>query len=132
MQTSIRLVVCGKIARLGLAVGMVFLAGCVGVPVNFYDAGSRRNIASKTTRALQPGVTTKQDVFLTLGEPDYVSEDARKIGYSWTKVKALWITTGYYGNNFDFEIKRTHVLEATFDDCNRLLQTRITDDWKNQ
>ena len=42
-----------------------------------------------------PGATTKEEVFLMLGEPDEVSSDECRMAYRWTKVKALWAVGGY-------------------------------------
>lgn len=42
-----------------------------------------------------PGATTKEIVFLMLGEPDEISSNECTMVYRWTKVKALWAVGGY-------------------------------------
>jgi outer membrane protein assembly factor BamE (lipoprotein component of BamABCDE complex) len=56
-------------------VGVLFLAGCLVFPVEYYQAGSRHNIKPQTSNELQAGITTKEEVLLTLGEPDVAAED---------------------------------------------------------
>lgn len=41
-----------------------------------------------------PGATTREQVFLMLGEPDEISSDGCTMTYRWTKVKALWAVGG--------------------------------------
>ena len=63
--------------------------GCAVVPVDYYDDASRRNISHETPSLLRSGITAKEEVFLLLGEPDYVSQDGQQLGYIWGKVK--WV-----------------------------------------
>src|SRR5262245_27490699 len=71
-------------------VAVALFTGCAAViPTNYYQAGSRTNLNDKTRSTLQLG-TTKDEVFLRLGEPDFVSENGQTVGYAWSKVKALW------------------------------------------
>src|SRR5262245_50918644 len=88
MRSSHRHVVWGFLP-LGLAgIAAVWLAGCVVIPVNHYETGSRRKVNAKS---LKPGVTTKEELVHRLGEPDFYSEDGQRIAYAWTKVKAIWV-----------------------------------------
>lgn len=107
------------------------LAGCLVIPVDYYQAGSRHNVATKTDSTLTAGVTTKEEIFLTLGEPDYASEDGQRLGYAWTKVKAVWIIAGQ-GSAAGGEIERSYVLVATFDDSNRLCQVQLQKTWGSE
>lgn len=102
----------------------VTLAGCLVVPVDYHAAGSRQNITTKTAQQLRPGTTTKEEILLQLGEPDYTSEDGRTLAYAWTKVGALVIVGGY-GSAAAAEVGKSHHLVITFDDNNRVSQTEV-------
>jgi len=103
---------------------LVALAGCVVLPVDYHASGSRMNVNQATESHLQPGVSTKEDVLLLLGEPDFCSEDGQTIGYSWTKVGVLWIVGTRYGGG-EGEIGKNYVLEIVFDASNRVARTEL-------
>src|SRR5262249_46396650 len=73
------------------------LQGCVVVPTpehspTVWDDASdngRRNVSRESTQRIVPGQTRIEDVLLSLGEPDAVAADGRRIAYRWDKVKAL-------------------------------------------
>ena len=72
---------------LGCIVFSAIGAGCI--PVNYYPADSRRNVREETALMIIPGQTTREEVFLLLGEPDQFSSDGSRVVYNWAKVKAL-------------------------------------------
>ena len=112
-----------RLLALGLAgIAVVLLAGCVVVPVNHYQTGSRHKFNAKS---LQPGVTPREELLLMLGEPDFYSADGQRFAYAWTKVKAIWSTSFYAAGEYE----RSHVLAATFDASNRLSQVRFLKNW---
>ena len=107
-----------RFLALGLAgIAVVWLAGCLVVPVNYYQTGSRHKVSAKS---LKPGVTTKEELLLMLGEPDFYSEDGQRFGYAWTNVKAIWGTSFHASGEYE----RSYVLAASFDASNRLSQVR--------
>lgn len=110
------------------ALAATLLAGCIIVPVDYHASGSRHNVNAAVQTKLQPGVTTKEDVFLLLGEPDHVSEDGRRIGYKWTKVNVL-IIYGAYTTGGVAEVERSHVLHVTFDADDRVAQVAVASAW---
>jgi hypothetical protein len=124
MKRSLRHV--AGVAGLAAAAGLV--AGCLVIPVDYYEAGSRHNLSTKTGNTLTTGLTTKEEIFLSLGEPDYASEDGRRLGYAWTKVKAVWVIAGQ-GSAAAGEIQRSYVLVATFDDSNRVFRVQLQKAW---
>jgi hypothetical protein len=106
------------------------LSGCIIIPTDYYAVGVRRNVGEKTTAKLETGKTTKRDAFLLLGEPDYASQDGQRIGYAWTKVKALIIVASYGGGG-SAEVQRSYILEISF--ANDLVRsTRVIKDWGSQ
>jgi hypothetical protein len=113
------------------AVGPLFLAGCLVVPVDYYQTGSRHNVSPKTPSELRLGVTTREELLLSLGEPDFVSDDGQRLGYAWTKVKAVWFVVGY-GGAASAEVERSYVLEASFDASSRLSQVRLLKQWGSE
>jgi hypothetical protein len=74
---------------IGVLAGMI-CSGCAIVPTDYHAPGSRIRINKETQQIITPGKTTKEEVFLMLGEPDIVFSDG-DVEYSWTKVKALWV-----------------------------------------
>ena len=75
---------------------------------------------------MQPGVTTKEEVFLLLGEPDYASEDGQRIGYAWKKVK-MWMVV----YNAAGEIEKGYLLQIKFDSDNRVVGVDLMQAWNS-
>ncbi len=108
--------------------GAIWLAGCI-IPVRSYPtAGSRGNVSEEITARLKVGATTKEEVFLLLGEPDFVTEDGRRLGYAWTRVKA-WLLLGGYGYGKIEEIVRSYFLRLTFDADDLLAHMEVIKQW---
>jgi hypothetical protein len=116
------------LACLALAGGVLLPAGCLVIPVDYHAAGSRHNVSPKSGERLQPGVSTRADVLLALGEPDFSSEDGGRLGYAWTKVKAIWFVGGY-GGGAAGEALRSYVLEVTFDPESRMRTIGLLKEW---
>ena len=112
-----------------LAAGCVLAGGCIVIPANYHATGSRHNVSEKTEAALQAGVTTKEDTYLLLGEPDYVSEDGQRIGYGWRKVYAIWAIAAPGGGGASGEIEKSYLLQITFDASNRVLRVDFLKQW---
>lgn len=104
------------------------VSGCLILPVNYHTRNSRHNITMQTTNALQIGVSTKEDVLMKLGEPDFASEDQKRIGYLWSKVKFIWAVVGY-GGGASGEATKSYLIEATFDSSNRISGLRALRKW---
>lgn len=118
-------VVAGIIAT--MAAGL--LAGCLVVPVPSYDAaGSRGNIAKESADRFIPGVTTREEVLLELGEPDHATRDNRRIGYEWTRVKGWWFVGGGYSGAAG-EVLRSYLLAIEFDADGRFVRSSLLKDW---
>jgi len=65
---------------------------------------------------------------LTLGAPDFISEDGRRLGCAGTKVKAIWFVAGY-GGAASGEVQRGYVLAVSFNASGRLAQVRLLKEW---
>ena len=110
--------------------GVMTLSGCLAIPTDYHSKYSRHNISDKTQSLLRPGVTTKEEVLLLLGEPDYVSGDGQRIAYYWTKVKMLWGAVGGAGYSVGAgEIERSYCLDIKFDNDNRVVGVDLTKYW---
>ena len=125
-QVGLRLFV--DAAACGLA--LLSLTACIIIPVDYHARGVRHNVSQDSGSKLQKGVTTKADVFLLLGEPDFVSEDGQRIGYAWTKVKALLIWASYGGGGGE-ELQRSYILEIKFTNY-RVDEAAIIKQWGPQ
>jgi len=104
--------------------GLLLLGGCLIIPVDYYAPGSRRNITKQTTNLFQIGISTREDILLALGEPDFASVDGQRIGYKWSKVEALLIV-GYNGA----EIVHSYLIQTAFDPSNRVSRVRFLKQW---
>lgn len=121
----------GRARRFGFCAGLAMvtlLTGCIVVPVNYTQAGSRHNVSEQTAATLQPGEVTKEEVLLRFGEPDWVSDDERLVGYAWTKVKALVFFGAYYTGGIA-EVPKSSLLKLTFDAEDRLVAATVVSEW---
>ena len=105
------------LARMGCALALLlFVSGCIIIPTPEFDSGSARsNLDQQSPAQLLPGVTTMEGVLLTLGEPDAVSPDERKLAYRSEKVVAFWILAGGYSATGG-TLTRDHYLLVELDD----------------
>ena len=108
--------------------GAMVLSGCV-IPLDSYMPGSRHNIGAKTQSLLQPGITTKEEVFLLLGEPDYVRDDGQRIGYAWSKLKMVYILGVGFGTAAGGTVERNYLLRIRFDRDNRVVVVDLIKTW---
>lgn len=107
---------------------VLLLSGCLVIPVDYHSAGSRHNVSAEVKSQLQPGLTAKEDVFLMLGEPDYASEDGRRLGYAWRKVKVIWMVFAGSGG-MGGEIEKSYLLQVSFDPSNRVSRVDMPKKW---
>jgi outer membrane protein assembly factor BamE (lipoprotein component of BamABCDE complex) len=107
---------------------VTLLTGCIIVPVDYTQAGSRHNVSEQTAATLQPGEITKEEVLLRFGEPDWVSDDERLVGYLWTKVKALVLYGAYYTGGIA-EVPKSSLLKLEFDAEDRLVSATVASEW---
>lgn len=111
-----------------LALAFIVLGGCIAIPVDYPTPGSRRNIDDQAAAQFEPGVATKEDVLLRLGEPDVVSADQRSFGYAWSRVKFIW-AVGSYGGGAVGDLERQSFLRLNFDELGVFTSAEITRDW---
>jgi len=111
---------------------LCLLTGCIvlPVPVNYHTQGSRKNLKPEDAQGLSPGVTTRHEAILRLGEPDQVTEDETQLAYRWEKVylQVWWAVGGEYsgtGGRCDFG--RDYTLELTFDRNGTLTNCEVRD-----
>jgi len=75
-------------------------------------------------------VSTKEDVLLQPGEPDFASEDERRLGYGWTKAKVfLIVASPLSGEIGSTKITGTRILKVSFDESNLVTQVRVVKKW---
>ena len=87
----------------------------IPIPMDRHTLDSRTNVREETTTTIIPGQTTKEDVFLALGEPDEVSPDGSRLVYRWTKVKLVLIIVGP-GGGASIPITKGYKLIITLDE----------------
>lgn len=92
------------------------LTGCLVIPAPSSDSGyARTNVVQHTQEQFVPGVTTRQDIIMALGEPDAVSWDERQLAYRSEKVVGLWILFGGYAGGDAGTIYSEHFYVFEFD-----------------
>lgn len=128
----------GGIAAAALAMLVLCLGnGCVlPVPVNYHAHRTRKNVRPADLQWLAPGVTTRHDALLRLGEPDTLAADDSHITYCWKKVHLqVWYAVGggYQGDAGRVEFGPDYALELAFDEEGRLLNAHIQKSkWRTQ
>ena len=95
-------------------------AGCIIIPTDYHTSDSRTNVREETTTTIIPAQTTKQDVFLALGEPDEASPDGSRLVYRWIKVKAIVLVDHSGG-----PLKKWYFLTITFDERGVVLHREV-------
>jgi hypothetical protein len=100
-------------------------ASCIVVPVNYTEYGNRKNLSKETIDKIVVGVTTKEDVLLDLGEPDFISMDETCLEYSWSKAKLLWLAAAGY-NAIGGTVARDYKLTIMFDERNVVVDKHFT------
>ena len=71
----------------------VFLNGCVIIPTPEHDIGipMRGRVPKDTLDLIKPGVTTREETLLVLGEPDIVADNDASFAYLWCVVEGYFI-----------------------------------------
>ena len=112
--------------HLATAVALISLAACLPIPVDYHKKGVRQNVSPDTVDKIQRCVNTKEDILLMLGEPDFASDDGRRIGYRWTKAKLILVSAPLFGGGTETsEFTSTYVLEISFDESNLVTQVSL-------
>lgn len=103
-----------------------FLSGCIVIPIprDAHPPETRQNIKPEGPSPIVPGQTTKDEVFLILGEPDEASEDGSRVAYYWLKTKATVFLVAF--NFFGVaDWNKQYVFNITFDEKNVVLETTV-------
>lgn len=73
---------CTRVWRAGPPLAAICLAGCVVLPVPTPPTGSEI-VGDEAMSAVKPGMTTRADVLLALGDPSESEEADRFFAYDW-------------------------------------------------
>ncbi len=72
------------------------LSGCIALPVPGYYVSARRNIGEAVPAFIVSGTTTRADVLMTLGHPEFVNGDNSEFVYLVVRNRAgIWMTYGW-------------------------------------
>jgi outer membrane protein assembly factor BamE (lipoprotein component of BamABCDE complex) len=125
-----------KVIRLGWH-GALFLAfagcltGCLVIPAPPTDSGyARTNLDRHTPEQFTPGMATREDVVLALGEPDAVSWDECQLAYRSEKVVGFWMFGGYGGGDAG-AIYKDHFYFFEFDPRGRFQTVTKNSEWSS-
>ena len=81
---------------LGAGATATVCTGCIAFPTDFHSHDSRENIEDVGLDSITVGETSKEEMFLRLGEPDAVLDEGRVYEYHWKKIKGMLIAGGMY------------------------------------
>lgn len=118
---------------LSLSLFMLLQGGCIVVPVPIPETDllvGRRSISKEELEQLVPGETSRLDVIMEYGEPDYASDDESVLAYRWEVGRAvvLWAVGGGYSAAGGAEIvTKTYLVKMKFDQDGRLEKWEIED-----
>ena len=106
-----------------IVLGTGFLiTGCIVAPIPHPEGPTRMSrspIGHEKTSSFHPSVTTRADVVLELGEPDFSWDGDRVLCYGWSTSKVNWIVlTCGAGTNYEQPVNYFLLLE--FDGAGRL------------
>ena len=110
------------------------LTGCLIIPTPHSDSGyARTNLDRHPEAEFMRGRTTREDVILTLGEPDAISRDEHELAYRSEKVMAWWIlvaaSPGGGGGATGGPIYRNRFYVFEFDPQGRYQSVKETGQW---
>lgn len=100
-------------------------AGCIMYVPDSWTHSPREERATAIIPQIVPGHTTKAEVLLTLGEPDEVSSDERRLIYGWSKVKVFAIGPPTGGG----AMGKQYRLILFFDDRGVVLRQELERGW---
>jgi len=92
---------------------LLALASCVCIP---YRASGHREMGETTLDFLKEGVTTREEVLLTLGHPDRVRDGNRLFLYWWDEIRGMVAYSIPYIAGSMYEAGPRHGLRIEFDD----------------
>ena len=99
----------------GLALAAVLLQGCIAIPHPETPMQLRPGVSGKRDYAfIKPGTTTRQEVMLTLGEPDLRWRDDRVFVYHWIGTELFVVIFGY-PQSAEIDVPKQHFLLIAFD-----------------
>jgi hypothetical protein len=104
---------------IGIPLFMLLQGGCVAVPVPIPETEmleGRRSITKEELERLVPGETTRLDLLLEYGEPDYASDDESVLAYEWQVGRAVVLWAVYEGGAGADTIMKTYLVRLKFDE----------------
>lgn len=117
----------------GLCGILLALSGCLVLPTAPYrvDPTSRRRIQPEQVKALAPGVATRADVLLALGDPEMRLDGERLLLYQWGTASGLFLSESAGGplassfHDLLFEFDDTGLLRRSGD-----LKSLLAEGWQ--
>lgn len=101
-------------------------AGCLYIPTPHHSLlAGRGMIEEATIQHYQPGVTTRAEILLNLGEPDATLSSQSIFVYTWTRTQG-YLVMGGYGRGEILTIGSTSLLLMEFDDRNCLKRVKLS------
>lgn len=106
---------------------LAMLQGCIIIPTleHHTDEYRTRGIIDEETIAfIKPGYTSKEEVLLKLGEPEYVWDNGRKFVYHWKVTRGYLIYGGGYTGGIN-SLAKDYVLLIHFEQDDHLSRFEI-------
>ena len=111
--------------RLAISLLLLLPLGCFGIYVPDPGLGDTRGaIDSRDLKSFAIGATTREEILLTLGEPDFQSEDGSVILYWWYSWRGFIAVIGYGVAGAGTDGSRISLV-LKFDDAGRVLRHKF-------
>ena len=98
------------------------ITGCIVAPIPHpkgATAMSRAPVGNEKTASFRPAVTTREDVVLALGEPDFSWDGDRVLCYGWSTSMVNWVFVTCFASA-NYEQPENYFLLIEFDGAGRL------------
>jgi outer membrane protein assembly factor BamE (lipoprotein component of BamABCDE complex) len=114
-----------SVLLLCLIMSFVYFGGCVYIP---YRTQLHRQSFEESLKSMKEGETTKEQVLLTLGEPDSVKNNERIFLYYSYEVYGYVISWGGSGG----EARNIRTLRIEFDENNTVKSLNLEKKWSEE
>lgn len=112
---------------------LVGTQGCLIIPTPEHRAGwldssppnTRQNLSKKSAKSIIPGKTQKADLDVSLGEPDAISIDGRRVVYKWETVVGWYVWCPAFENRLPHDVLKENFLIVDFDPEGMVVDRRV-------
>lgn len=102
---------------------LLVLAGCIAIPTPEHALlAGHGKITNKDLAPFKVGTTTREDVLLSLGEPDTISPDENIMTYWWRVISGYFCVAAPFSGGYSGPFLKDYLLMFEFDPQSRLMR----------